>query len=427
MPTKSKPTKPLHAVVVNPSEVRKADLIVGIPSYNEADNIAVPTDIVSRGLDRYFSHLDCCIINVDNASTDGTKEVFLNTPTRVPKIYISTPPEVKGKGNNLRNLFRATVELEAQAAVVVDADLTSITPEWIRYLAEPLFAHYDYVTPIYVRHKYDGTITNHIAYPMLRTLYGKRVRQPIGGDFGFSQKLARAFLSSKIWTEHVAHFGIDIWMTTIALARHFKVCQAFLGSPKTHRVKDPSEDLSPMFIQVVATIFDLMIEFEFLWKYISESSPTSIFGFGLGVMEQPPEIQINAEKLFQSFQEGYHQYKELWKSIFPPSEWLDIKKLVRIKESQRFYYASSMWARIVFNFAVAYRNTSEEEREDLIRSFIPFYHSRILSYINKTLHHDTREAEEYLENIVRIFEREKYYLIERWDSTANAHTQRLFP
>ena len=70
---------------------------------------------------------------------------------------------------------------------------------------------------------------------MLRSLYGLRVRQPIGGDFAFSGNLARAFLAEKSWNNKVANFGIDIWMTTIAIARGFNVCQAFLGTPKIHR------------------------------------------------------------------------------------------------------------------------------------------------------------------------------------------------
>ncbi len=49
---------------------------------------------------------------------------------------------------------------------------------------------YTHIAPYYHRHKYDGTITNGIIYPMTRTLYGKSVRQPIGGEFGFSGRLA---------------------------------------------------------------------------------------------------------------------------------------------------------------------------------------------------------------------------------------------
>ena len=194
-----------NRIVANPNHVTDAEVIVGIPSYNEADNIAFPTDVASRGLKMHFAGKKSVIINVDNHSSDGTKDVFLETPTEVPKIYISTAKGVKGKGNNFHNLFEAAVELNAKAIIVVDADLKSITPEWIRYLGEPLMGRFDYVAPIYARHKYDGSITNHIAYPLLRSLFGLRVRQPIGGDFGFSGMLARAFLSEKLWNDKIAN------------------------------------------------------------------------------------------------------------------------------------------------------------------------------------------------------------------------------
>ena len=78
----------------------------------------------------------------------------METRTETPKIYISTEEGVTGKGNNLRNLFEKALELEAKAVLVIDADLKSISPMWIRNLAEPIFEDYDYVSPLYIRHKY---------------------------------------------------------------------------------------------------------------------------------------------------------------------------------------------------------------------------------------------------------------------------------
>ena len=414
----------MEIIVENPSRVKQAEIIVGIPSYNEADSISFPTDVASRGLLNYFSDKKSVIINVDNNSSDGTKDVFMNTPTKVPKIYISTPPGVKGKGNNFRNLFEAAVELNAKAVVVVDSDLKSITPQWIQYLGEPLFAGFNYVTPIYVRHKYDGSITNHIAYPLLRTLYGLRVRQPIGGDFGFSGRMARAFLSEKLWTERIGNFGIDIWMTSIAIVRRFKVCQTFLGSPKTHRAKDPAKHLGPMFTQVIMTIFDLMIDFEYLWKDTMESWPSSIFGFGLGIEEKPPAVDVNTDALYDSFTSGFEKYGELWDKIIHQAELMEINKIKKMSKDQ-FYYPSDLWARILFSFAIAYRN-NEIPREQIIESMIPFYHSRILSFVNKTSHKDIKECEEYFESINRVFEDEKYYLIKRWDEDQKKLGHKLF-
>ena len=414
----------MDIIVENPNHVDRADIVVGIPSYNEADSISYPTDVASRGLINYFSDKKAVIINVDNHSPDGTRDAFMNTPTKVPKIYISTPEGVKGKGSNFKNLFEAAVELQAKAVVVVDADLKSITPQWIQYLAEPIFAGFNFVTPIYVRHKFDGSITNHIAYPLLRTLFGLRVRQPIGGDFGFSGRMARAFLAEQLWNERIAHYGIDIWMTTIAIARRFRVCQTFLGSPKSHRAKDPAKDLGPMFTQVIMTFFDLMIGFEYLWKDTTESWPSSIFGFGLGVYEKPPEVSVDTEVLYKSFVSGFERYGEMWQKIIPKTELIEVDKTRKFSKEQ-FYYSSDLWARILFNFAIAYRN-NEIPRDQIIEAMVPFYHSRILSFVNKTVHMDTKECEEYFESINRVFENEKYYLITRWDEDQRKLGHKLF-
>ena len=97
------------------------------------------------------------------------------------------------------------------------------------------------MAPYYHRHKYDGTITNSIVYPLTRMLYGVAVRQPIGGEFGISARLIRRYLEREDWETDVARFGIDIWMTTIAIAEGFRVCQSFLGpSCTTPRTPAPT-------------------------------------------------------------------------------------------------------------------------------------------------------------------------------------------
>lgn len=92
----------------------------------------------------------------------------------------------------------------------MDSDLRSITPEWTELLLEPVYEEgFDYVAPIYARPKFDGTITNGIVYPLMRPLYGNRVRQPIAGDFGFSGNLAKFYLTKEIGDTDVGRLGID--------------------------------------------------------------------------------------------------------------------------------------------------------------------------------------------------------------------------
>ncbi|CAO0823593.1 hypothetical protein DFAR_3800015 [Desulfarculales bacterium] len=64
--------------------------------------------------------------------------------------------------------------------------------------------------------------------------------------------MARVFLASPTWTEVVSQFGIDIWMTTLAVNNNVPICQAYMGRLNIHKPKDPASELGPMFSQVVA-------------------------------------------------------------------------------------------------------------------------------------------------------------------------------
>ncbi len=400
---------------INPENIKRAEMVVCIPSYKEADTISYPTTQADKGIVQYFKGQDAVIINCDNNSPDNTGQVFLNTPTQTPKIYLSTEPGLKGKGNNFKNLFQKVVELKAKAVVVVDADLKSITPEWIKHLGEPLFNGFSYIAPLYVRHKYDGTITNGIAYPMTRTLYGRRVRQPIGGDFGFSGKLGKIYMESSIWDEAVANFGIDIWMTTIALAHKVQVCQAFMGRPKIHRTKDPGASLGPMFRQVVGTIFSMMGQFESLWQKVKYSRPTAIYGFGLGEVEVPPKVNVDTQNLLHQFHEGFNTYGEIWETFLTK----DIhQKLLEIKgmKEKEFNFPTDLWARILFDTAVAY-GTSAIDTDQMMDSLIPLYFGRTLSFVIRTQKMSIKQAEEAIEDDCMTFETTKPYLLQRWNET----------
>jgi len=400
--------------IVNPSNIKSAEIVVGIPSYNEADSIFFPVEQASKGLSIYFPHQSSVIINVDNCSEDGTKDAFLNTPTKVPKIYASTEKGVRGKGCNIRNLFEIATGLGAKSIILLDADLKSLTPMWIKYFMEPLTDGYDFVVPIYMRHKYDGTITNNIAYPMLRTLFGLRIRQPIAGDFAISGRLAECLLLEPTWDEDIYNFGIDIWMTSVAICRNFNVCQAFLGSSKTHRPKDPASDLGPMFSQVIGTIFKLMKNYEYVWKYVERSRPSVIYGFGLGQSGVSEEVKVNTELLHKSFLQGFEDYGEIWQQVLLPSNMQVIQRLSKV-EPEQFHYEDDEWVRILFDFALASIFNKDLDNKKLIEALIPLYYSCTLSFVNRVSKMDDAETELHLEDWALRFEEAKYYLMERWN------------
>src|SRR6187549_46093 len=258
-----------------------ADIMVGIPSFKNATTIGYVVRAAQAGLVQYFPDLRPVVVNADAGSTDGTQRVVVETepPDYIERILLTRPtnklrrisltyPEVDGvggKGAALRTIFQIAHALKVQALVVVDSDLRSIIPEWIELLAGPIQkGGFDFVAPLYSRYKYDGTITNTVTYPLTRALYGNRIRQPIGGDFGVSGDLVKHYLELDDWTDDISKFGIDIWMTTSAITAGFAVCQTRLGA-KVHDPKDPGADLGPMFSQVVSTLLRLTEEHAERW------------------------------------------------------------------------------------------------------------------------------------------------------------------
>ncbi len=402
-------------------EIKEVDLLVGIPSYNNARTIGHVVRAVQAGLTKYFPQMRSLLVNSDGGSTDGTMEIVKQTSIdlnsilvqhRVGNFYkIVTPYEgIPGKGSAFRTIFEIAKALNAKACAVVDSDLRSITPEWIELLLRPILdAGYDYVAPYYHRHKYDGTITNTIVYPLTRALYGKRIRQPIGGDFGFSGKLASFYLTKDVWNTDVARYGIDIWMTTTAVANGFKVCQAFLGA-KIHDPKDPGSDLSAMLHQVVGATFSLMEEYQHVWRNIKGSEPVPTFGFVYTVGLEP--IKVNLEGMLHKFRLGVKELSQLYES-FLPGELMWFLQTLEEQSTDRFRFPDEVWAEIIYSFAVAHHRRLMSP-EHIIKSLTPLYLGKVASFVIETWKSNADEVEKRLDDLCLAFEKEKDYLLDRW-------------
>ena len=313
-----------------------ADIVLGIPSYNNADTITHVVQIAQAGLQKHFPSCKSVIINSDGGSEDRTPEQVLGATAeqksllQVPyPVYpvnkLSTPYHgIPGKGSAFRMIFLLAQRLRAKASAVVDADLRSITPEWIQLLLHPVLeGAFDFVAPYYQRHKYDGTITNSIVYPLTRALYGKRIRQPIGGDFGFSGRLMQHYLKQDVWNSDVARFGIDIWVTTQAICGGFKPCQAFLGA-KIHDPKDPGSDLSVMLAQVVGSLFTELERNVSVWQRTRGSEEVPLLGPPAEVSTEP--VAVNVTRMVDGFRLGYETLQEIWGLVLPPATLLELKE-----------------------------------------------------------------------------------------------------
>jgi hypothetical protein len=381
---------------------------------------------VEAGIRKAFPDRHAVIVVSDGGSEDATimtaraagvrdlAERYLVDPsTPEPRKVAFAYRGLPGKGSAFRAVFEVARDLEASACAVVDSDLRSIRPFWMDHLLTPVLRHgFDYVAPVYARHRFDGTITNSIAYPVTTALYGQRIRQPIGGDFGFSGRLAAHYAEQNVWHTDVARFGIDIWMTTIAAVEGVRVCQAHLGA-KIHDPKDPASDLGPMFSQVVGTLFALAGEYRERWERVAEVlDPPK---FGLPAAASPEPVRISLPRLVWKFVDGSVRHQSLWREVMAEETLEGVMRAIRdASENPRgLILAPYLWFRIVYDYLVAY-NLPDTDRAALIDSLIPLYFARTASFVHEAAEDTDEEAEGRINGLTAVALGLKAYLLRRW-------------
>jgi len=408
-------------------QLENADIIIGIPSYNNAESIGRVIKAAELGLAKYFPRHKGIIIISEGGSAEDTQRAvdvlkdkhyfenaFIARPSLETEILVTKYRGSSGKGTAIKAIFEAGKILNVKAGCMLDSDLRSISPEWIDLLISPvLLKDFGFVTPYYSRHKYDGTITNMIAYPLSWSLYGRRVRQPIGGDFGFSLSLMESLLLKDVWETDIARFGIDIWMTTVAICESFKICQSFLGA-KIHDDKDPGKDLSPMFTQVVGTIFSLMDVYKGKWLQVKGSRPTAIFGFESEFAPKP--LYVDIQNMIDKFQKNVSRYMPVWEKVLETENCDKLQEVARM-DSSRFELPIELWVKSLYDFAFAYtRKVNGLSADEVIESLVPIYYAMVASFVRKTQNLDSHQAEELINEQCEVFEKLKPYLVNRWSS-----------
>jgi hypothetical protein len=399
------------------------DIVVGIPSFNNAGTIGHVVRVVQQGLHEYAPSARCVIINSDGGSKDGSMEqalraisetgILLQVPYHPNPVreFSTLRSGVPSKGNALRLIFKAARMLGAEACAIVDSEIKSITPDWIRSLVQPVFEkHCDFVSPYYARHKFDGAINNSIVYPITRALYGRKIRFPIGGEFCFSPTLLDHYLNQDIWDGSASIFGIDIWMTTEAVCGGFRAVQAFLGK-RIHDSKAPPPDLSGVLTQILEVIFDEMEVNARIWQRIRGSETIPVLGKAEAIDSDSAKIDVAG--MIDSYNLGYKNLFEIWSLIIPPAALVELKKLAQHNTNGDFVLSDTLWVHIIYDFAVAY-HFKTMNRDHLLRALTPLYLGWIASFMLQMQNADAAQVEARIEELCLRFETEKPYLISRW-------------
>jgi hypothetical protein len=403
--------------------VGEVDILVGLPTHNNATTVDSIVHTVRDGILRSFPRERVVIINADGGSRDGTPELItgvsiddvrrgsnvyaLRTLHAISTKYASTPHG----GIALRVILAAAELLRAKACIVISPETESITPEWISNLIRPVYYEgFDLVSPAYRRNKFDGLLMTNLLYPMIRALYGLKIREPYMPEFGFSGRLGSQFLGQNGWDEGIAEDGTELRLTLAAVTGGFRICQSFLGE------KDPVErrgaDLIPALRNSVGALFCALQPDFTAWSTRSGTQEVPTRGIGPEIVLNP--LRVNRKRLWDMFVKGVSELESVFEAILSPSTLSELKRIAGLRE-QEFRYPAELWVRTVYEFAAAYQQ-SVINRDHIIQALAPLFRGRALTFVVENRNGSASDVEKNIETLCLEFERLKPYLLEIWKS-----------
>ncbi len=386
--------------------LKKADLLVGISTKNVETTIIHVMNVAATGLVDFFPDYRGAVVVCDGYSTDRTMELaqLFELPFKVGKVVTEELGEL-GKGSSVRTIFEIALRSKAECVVLLDGDLLSVKPEWIEHLGKPpLYGMADLVVPFYIRHKYDGLITNNLAYPLLRALFGVDVRQPIGGEYGLSIELVKRLLEHPLFP---TGFGIDIFITTVAAAEGLALQETLLGlklHTSTLQYSDPRKLLLPMFSEVVGTLLDLMIYYEEVWKAKPRRREVSRVMAKYRGLRPPPTV-LSIERMIRLFRQEYEECRGVIRSHLEKGLFEKLAKGI----NEKVVIDADLWSKSVYSLAAAYKR--EEQKLPIINALRTLWLGRFITYAEETKDLGVQETERVLEDQARTFEENRDYLI----------------
>jgi hypothetical protein len=402
--------------------VGEVDLLVAVPSYNNAATIGQTVQAIEESYQRNFVRDRVVIVNVDGGSTDHTTDVVLNmngrkstvhrgitslrTVHRVATQYAKSPSQ----GMALRTIVATADLLRARSCAVISPTTTNLDASWIANLLRPAYRQeFEFVAPLYARSKFQGLLARNLLYPMSRAVFGQRIREVYSEEWGFSGRLAAECLSQNVWNDEAIRARPEAWMAITGMSSGMKCCQSFLG-PKAPPAPGTGPDLVEAIRQTVGNLFWCLDAFQSYWldRRGSESVPTFGPDHELASDEKPP----NQEKIFELFRSGVNELNPILASILTLDTHAQLKETAA-RGADKFRFAPELWVKTLYEFAASYHR-SVINRNHVVQALVPLYRGQSYSFLLEHAESSAEEIEADSEILCLEFEKQKPYLIERW-------------
>lgn len=295
----------------------------------------------------------------------------------------------------------------ARACMVIHNDLAALQPEAVRLLAGPVLqGQADLVMPIYVQGKYEGLISKCLFAPFSRALYGRRIRFPLAFDFCAGSSVFKQL--AELGTAHGQGSRL-LWPANQVALSAGKMGQ----SPVTvhHAIRTDHIELTAILTEFAGSLFEEAEINAAQWQRVRGSEPVTRFGQPV-FMNEDVQQHIDSRPMVESFVLGSRNLEEVWRLVLPPATMLELKRLARL-DPDRFRMPDALWARIVYDFALAHR-MRRVSRMHVLGALTPLYLGWVASYTQEVANSTGEEADKRIVQLAAAFEEQKPYFVSRW-------------
>ena len=197
-----------------------------------------------------------------------------------------------------------------------------------------------------------------------------------------------------------------IWPVDEIAVAGFAIDEVEAG-PRT--VPQPiGQDLNSVLAQVAGSLFADVESKAAFWQRARTAQPVRL---AAPATSSPLAVSTDdAQPMIESFRLAYGNLHEIWSLVLPPQSLFGLKRLSVMPPSS-FVMPDSLWARIVFDFLLAYRLRTIN-RGHLLGALTPLYLAWVASHILQTA--AGTDPERHIEAVAAAFEADKPYLVSRW-------------
>ncbi|WP_158943769.1 hypothetical protein [Granulicella sp. S190] len=338
------------------------------------------------------------------ATPDAAPQLSSGSPLRLipyTPTAVSATPWVLTAADYV-NTYKLAQENHATSCLLLGSECQSLQPEAVRALAKSTLtadlsiAHYD-LGPR------EGLVNSAILYPVTRALFGTRPRFPLAIDLGLSLRMANRLAATAQRYTATSQDDSLIWPLAEAATANFTVAEVEIN-PRT-LPQPAARDLNSLLAQIAGSLFADVDAKASFWQRARGTQPAPLLPQTSSVAE-PPETA----SMLEAFRLAYSNLHEIWSLVLPPNSLLGLKKL-SIMQPESFRMPDNLWARIVYDFVLAYRLRTIN-RGHLLGALTPLYLAWVASHL--TLISTGTAPEKHIQDLALAFEADKPYLVSRW-------------